>query len=168
MSHAHVRVGHVSRATVCLSVSTVCLSVRQAITGGATALRRSYRHTRPPGCGRGRGRSAVAAGAGQGAGGEEEDKGCQYLITTELRTHDKNLIRNVFKLNFGKVSPTNQINERKVLRSACSAAGARCAPCAAGDARRAGYRCGRRAARCADCLRCDALRAGWLHSRGAL
>ena len=47
-------------------------------------------------------------------------------------------------------------------------AGARCAPCAAGDARRAGYRCGRRAARCADCLRCDAMRAGWLHSRGAL
>ena len=31
------------------------------------------------------------------------------------------------------------------------AAGARCAQCAAGDARRAGYRC-------ADCLRCDALR----------
>jgi hypothetical protein len=65
-------------------------------------------------------------------------------------------IRNVFKLNFGKVSPTNQINERKVLRSACRAAGARCAPCAAGDARRAGYRCGRRDARCADCLRCAA------------
>jgi hypothetical protein len=37
-------------------------------------------------------------------------------VPTELRTHDKNLIRNVFKLNFGKVSPTNQINERKVLR----------------------------------------------------
>ncbi len=71
-------------------------------------------------------------------------------------------------LNFGKVSPTNQINERKVQVSACRAAGARCAPCAAGDARRAGYRCGRRAARCSDCLRCDAMRAGWLHSRGAL
>ena len=26
-------------------------------------------------------------------------------------------IHNVFKLNFGKVSPTNQINERKVLRT---------------------------------------------------
>ena len=41
-------------------------------------------------------------------------------VPTELRTHDKNLIRNVFKLNFGKVSPTNQINERKVLRSVCA------------------------------------------------
>ena len=89
-------------------------------------------------------------------------------VPTELRTLDKLTIHNVFKLNFGKVSPTNQINERKVQVSACRAAGARCAPCAAGDARRAGYRCGLRAARCADCLRCDAMRAGWLHSRGAL
>ncbi len=79
-------------------------------------------------------------------------------VPTELRTHNEKSIQDVYKLNFGKVSPTNQINERKVLRSACSAAGARCAPCAAGDARRAGYRCGRRAVRCADCLRCDALR----------
>jgi hypothetical protein len=48
------------------------------------------------------------------------------------------------------------------------AAGARCVPCAVGDARQAGCRCGRCAARCADCLRYNALRAGWLHSRGAL
>jgi hypothetical protein len=67
-----------------------------------------------------------------------------------------------------KLVPRTKRNQRKVLRSACRAAGARCSPCgrrcaagAAGDAWRAGFRC-------ADCLRCNALRAGWLHSRGAL
>ena len=46
-------------------------------------------------------------------------------------------IRDVYKLNFGKVSTTNQINERKVLRSACRCAASwlRCAASAAGDVR---------------------------------
>ena len=46
-------------------------------------------------------------------------------------------MRDVYKLNFGKVSTTNQINERKVLRSACRCAASwlRCAAGAAGDVR---------------------------------
>ena len=50
-----------------------------------------------------------------------------------------------------KLVPRTKRNQRKVLRSACRAAGARCAPCgrrcAAGDAWRVGCWC-------ADCLRC--------------
>ena len=41
-------------------------------------------------------------------------------VPTELRTHDEMTIQDVYKLNFGKVSTTNQINERKVLRSVCA------------------------------------------------
>ncbi len=60
--------------------------------------------------------------------------------------------------------PHTNKRAQSTAKRVCRAAGARCVPCAAGDARRAGYRCGRRVARCADCLRCDALRGGLVHS----
>ena len=83
---------------------------------------------------------------------------------TELRTHDKFAIRNVYKLNFGKDSTTNQTKPTQSTAKrvqSCDGDARRARRCArAGWARRAGCRC-------ADCLRCNALRAGWLHSRGA-
>ena len=113
------------------------------------------------------------------------------------RTHNELAIRDVYKLNFVKVSTTNQTKPaqstaKRVQSCRCEVCAVRCGRCAAGwlsvrAARRTvcglfAMRCAARRAgsflRCTGCdatspraamhgMRCNALRAGWLHSRGA-
>jgi hypothetical protein len=90
----------------------------------------------------------------------------QYQLNYEHMT--KLQIRNVYKLNFGKVSTTNQTKPETSAkyceaRAELQVRGVR----RAAGAQRERWACVRVGCRCADCLQWRADAASWLHSRGA-